>query len=89
MLNINQMPVSIEEFMYPKSDPNSANESASDGETTYPNYFTMIPNIPNVPMAATAIPNYNPALNLTNGVIANGGENKEKENISPNQSVNG
>lgn len=88
MLNINQMPVSIEEFMYPKSDPNSANESTSDGETTYPNYFTMIPNIPNVPMATAAMPNYNPALNLTNGV-PNGGENKEKENISPNQSVNG
>ena len=87
MLNINQMPVSIEEFMYPKSD-HSANESASDGETTYPNYFTMIPNIPNVPMATAAMPNYNPALNLTNGV-PNGGENKEKENISPNQSVNG
>ena len=75
--------------MYPKSDPNSANESASDGETTYPNYFTMIPNISNVPMGAAAMPNYNPALSLTNGVIANGGENKEKENISPNQSVNG
>ena len=74
--------------MYPKSDPNSTNESASDGETTYPSYFTMIPNISNVPMAATAMPTYNPALNLANGVT-NGGENKEKENISPNQSVNG
>ncbi len=85
MPEINQMPVSVEEFMYPKSDQ-SANDSASEGEVSYSNYYNMLSNIPNVPMG-TAMANYNPAINMTNGVTE--GESKEKENTSSNQNQNG
>ena len=85
MPDINQMPVSVEEFMYPKSDQ-SASDSASEGELSYSNYYSMLSNIPNVPMA-TAMANYNPTVHMPNGVTE--GESKEKENTSPNQNHNG
>ena len=84
MPDINQRPVSIDEFMYPKSDQSNS-DSASEGDISYPNYYTMIPNMPNVPMAAT-MGSYNPTVNMPNGVSE--GDSKEKENISP-QNHNG
>ena len=87
MPDINQMPVSIDEFMYPKSDQ-SASDSASEAELSYSNYYTMIPNIPNASMAAAAMAHYNPTTN-TMSDAANEVESKEKENISPDQNQNG
>ena len=85
MPDINQMPVSVDEFMYPKSDQ-SASDSASEGELSYSNYYTMLPNVSNVPMA-TAMSNYNPTINMSNGIVE--GESKEKENIPQSQNQNG
>ena len=82
MPDINEMPVTVEEFMYPKSDQ-SVSDTASEGELKI---YNMIANLPSVSMA-TPIPNYNTTVNMTNGVV--GGESKEKENTPPNQNYNG
>ena len=82
MPDIKEMPVTVEEFMYPKNEQ-SVSDSASEGELKI---YNMLANLPRDPMA-TAIPNYNPTAHMTNNVT--GEESKEKENMSPNQNHNG
>ena len=82
MPDINETPVTVEEFMYPKNEQ-SISESASEGELKI---YNMLANLPSVTMP-TPIPNYNSTVHMTNSVT--GGESKEKENILINQNHNG
>ena len=77
MPDFNQTPISVDEFMYPKSEPSSTSDSASEGENSYSSYYNMIPNVPPVSMAAT-MSNYNPSI--SGAVEAN---SKDKENVPP------
>ena len=85
-INLNETPVSVDEFTRLKS---ATSDSASEGENTYSNYYSMIPNGPHVPMAA-AMSNYNPTLGLTAaGGITTDSELKIKEDSPPNSSAGG
>ena len=86
MPDINEIPVTVEEFMNPKSETPS-NNSALEGEYSYSNYYTMLSNITNVSMATT-MNSYNPSsLNMATGNVE--GESKDQENITPNQNQKG
>ena len=85
MPDINQTPVTVEEFMHPKRET-PTNNSAQEGQFSYPNYHTMLSNITNVPMT-NAMNTFNQtSLNVTNGNAI--GDSKDQENIPPNQTGN-
>ena len=85
-LNLNETPVSVDEFTQLKS---ATSDSASEGESTYSRYYSMIPNVPPVPMTA-AMSNYNPTLGLTSTCgIATDSELKKKEDTQASPSAGG
>ena len=58
-------------------------------ENIYSNYYTMIANVPTLPMTA-AMSNYNPTLGLTAaGGMTTDSELKNKEESPPNPSAGG
>ena len=85
MPDINQTLVTVEEFMHPKRET-PTNNSAQEGEFSYPNYYTMLSNITNVPMT-NAMNTFNQtSLNVSNGNAE--GDSKDQENTLPNQTGN-
>ena len=75
MPDLNQTQISVDEFMYPKSEPSSTSDSASESETSYSNYYNMIPNVPPISISAT-MSNYNPSISC-----AVDASPKDKENV--------
>ena len=85
MPDINQTPVTVEEFMHPKGET-PTNNSAQEGEFSYQNYYTMLSNITNVPIT-NAMNTFNQtSLDVSNGNAE--GDSKDQENISQNQTGN-
>lgn len=85
MPDINQTPVTVDEFMHPKGET-PINNSAQEGEFSYPNYYTMLSNITNVPMTNAMNPFNQTSINESNGNAE--GDSKHQENISANQTGN-
>ena len=86
MPDIIETPVTVEEFMNPKSEIPS-NNSSLEGEYSYPNYYTMLSNIANASMA-TNMNSYNPtSVNLSTGTIER--ESKDQDNDTSKQNQKG
>ena len=85
MPDISQTPVTVEEFMHPKRET-PTNNSTQEGEFSYPNYYTMLSNITNVPMTNAMNPFNQASINLSNGNAE--GDSKDQENVPPNQTGN-
>ena len=85
MPDINQTPVTVEEFMHPKGET-QINNSSQEGEFSYPNYYTMLSSLTNVPMNNAMNPFNQTSINVSNGNAE--GDSKDQENISQNQTGN-
>ena len=85
MPDINQTPVIIQESMQPNGviPPNN---SATEGEYSYPNYYTMLLNMTNNPMTNTMNSYHSGTIDTSNGNTE--GDLKNQENISPNEKGN-